>query len=61
MVYLKMLPDQMILKLSVLVLGGCPEAAYHAHVPSLGKGPLVIRRGPFLLSLVVQHLDRFLY
>ena len=55
--YLKVLSDQMILKLSVLVFGGGSEAAHHAHVPSLGKGPLVRRRRPLFLSFIVQHLD----
>ena len=60
--YLKVLPDQMILKLSVFVFGGGPEAAHHAHVPGLGEGPLVRgrrrrRRGRSRTRdpLLVQH------
>ena len=57
--YLKVLSDQMILKLSVLVFGAGSEATHHAHVPSLGKGPLVRGRRPLLLSFIVQHLDKY--
>ena len=52
--YLKVLSDQMILKLSVFVFGCGPEAADHAHVTSLGEGPLVLRRHSLVL-LGVQH------